>query len=194
MFEVKQSTAVWVPVRLFDSGGSAIAGVAFGAVELGILKSDGTYSSGTIVTGDWAEVTGGPATGAGLYRIQLSTTQTNTTGPLIYVVKSTTSKAFVGSIKVVAREEAETYTAVGALPDAIWDEAMAGHVAAGSAGAYMADLRDEALGKWEIFTTGPDANRLVLYKSDGVTVLKKFDLANSAGSPAFVNPFKRTPV
>lgn len=58
----------------------------------------------------------------------------------------------------------------------------------------LTDLGDEAFGKWEIKTTGPDANRLVLYRQDGVTILKKFDLFNSVGSPTYQNPFKRTPV
>jgi hypothetical protein len=169
MFEVKQSAISWVPVRLLDAGGAGIAGVAATAVELGVLKSDGTYAFATLTAPNWSEVTGGPATGAGLYRVRLSAAQTDTTGPLAYVVKSTTSERFVGSIKVVAREEAETY-------------------------ALAADAHDEAFGKWEIFTSGPDANRLVLYRADGVTVLKKFDLTNALGAPSTINPFKRTPV
>lgn len=60
--------------------------------------------------------------------------------------------------------------------------------------AGLIDLTDVALGKWEVRTTGPDANRLILYREDGVTVLKKFDLTSSIGAPTTTNPFKRTPV
>lgn len=56
------------------------------------------------------------------------------------------------------------------------------------------DMYQEHFGKWEIFTTGPDVNRLVLYRDDGVTVLKKFDLHNAAGVATTVNPYRRTPV
>jgi hypothetical protein len=56
------------------------------------------------------------------------------------------------------------------------------------------DLYQEAFGKWQIHTTGGDANRLVLYKTDGVTVLQKFDLQNAAGDPISVNPYIRIPV
>lgn len=49
-------------------------------------------------------------------------------------------------------------------------------------------------GRWKIFTTGPDANRLVLYDDDEVTVLFKFDLKDSAGAPAVTNVLERVPV
>lgn len=58
----------------------------------------------------------------------------------------------------------------------------------------LTDVKDEMFGKWEIKTSGPDVNRLILYREDGITVLKKFDLYNSSGLPSTVNPFKRQPV
>ncbi len=51
-----------------------------------------------------------------------------------------------------------------------------------------------AKGKWEIKLTGPDANRLIIYELDGTTVIKKFNLYDSAGLPTSINPFKRDPV
>lgn len=59
---------------------------------------------------------------------------------------------------------------------------------------FINDLMDVALGKWQIFNSGPDANRLVLYKQDGVTVLKKFDLRDLSGNPSITNVFQRLPV
>jgi hypothetical protein len=56
------------------------------------------------------------------------------------------------------------------------------------------DIHDESFGKWKIFTSGPDINRLVIYKADGVTVLKKFDLLSQAGFPTTTNPFSKVPV
>lgn len=49
-------------------------------------------------------------------------------------------------------------------------------------------------GKWQIHTTGSDANRLVIYDEDGTTVLVKFDLYDSSGIPTSVNPYKKVPV
>jgi hypothetical protein len=59
---------------------------------------------------------------------------------------------------------------------------------------FLTDLNDEGFGTWKIQTSGPDANRLVMFRRDGSTVLKKFDLKDSAGSPTFTNPFQRIPV
>jgi hypothetical protein len=56
------------------------------------------------------------------------------------------------------------------------------------------DLYQETFGKWRIHTSGADANRLVLYQTDGVTVLKKFDLQDTNGIPTTTNPFIKIPV
>jgi hypothetical protein len=57
----------------------------------------------------------------------------------------------------------------------------------------LTDLNDELMGKWQVHTTGGDANRLVLYRQDD-TVLKKFDLKDASGVPTFTDPFSRIPV
>ncbi len=49
-------------------------------------------------------------------------------------------------------------------------------------------------GRCKIHTTGPDANRLVVYDVDGVSVLAKFDLFDASGSPSTSSPFERVPV
>lgn len=49
-------------------------------------------------------------------------------------------------------------------------------------------------GRWKIFTTGLDANRLVIYQPDGTTVLKKYDLKDAAGNPTVLSPYERVPV
>lgn len=58
----------------------------------------------------------------------------------------------------------------------------------------ISTLLDYESGKWEIVTTGGDANRIIYYAADGVTVLKKFDLTDDNGDPTSTNPFVRTPV
>jgi hypothetical protein len=49
-------------------------------------------------------------------------------------------------------------------------------------------------GTWYIYTTGPDANRLVIFDDDGITPLIKFDLKDSVGSATTTNPFRRVKV
>jgi hypothetical protein len=58
---------------------------------------------------------------------------------------------------------------------------------------YLPDLYAEAFGKWRIFTSGPDANRLIIYAVDG-SVLKKFDLFDSGGAATSINPYSKEPV
>lgn len=43
-------------------------------------------------------------------------------------------------------------------------------------------------GTWKIFTTGPDANRLVVYDTTGTIVLAKYDLKQSDGTTAWALP------
>ena len=59
--------------------------------------------------------------------------------------------------------------------------------------ASVATLLDFAEGKFKIFTSGPDANRLVCYKING-DVLMKFDLQKADGTATYFNPFIRIPV
>jgi hypothetical protein len=54
------------------------------------------------------------------------------------------------------------------------------------------DLSDEMFGEWRVFTTGPDANKLVLYRPDS-SVLKKFNLKDQTGAATFSAPFRRIP-
>ena len=54
--------------------------------------------------------------------------------------------------------------------------------------ALTLDLHDEAFGKWVLYPTG---KTMTLYRADGITVLKTFDLTDTT---ADVNPFlSRTP-
>lgn len=64
----------------------------------------------------------------------------------------------------------------------------------GSITSAMAELTALVGGKWEIKTSGPDINHLIIYAADGTTVLKKFLLTDRNGVPTVTNPFKRTPV
>lgn len=56
----------------------------------------------------------------------------------------------------------------------------------------VANLKEWAQGSWQIQTTGPDANKLIIYGTDGVTVLHKFALTDQNGNPTSTNVFKRS--
>lgn len=58
----------------------------------------------------------------------------------------------------------------------------------------ITQMQEFEQGKWTIATTGGDANRLIIYASDGVTVLAKFNLFDSSGNPTSANPYSRVPV
>jgi hypothetical protein len=73
---------------------------------------------------------------------------------------------------------------VGSIADQVWDEARADHVATGSFGELMSNLRDEAFGKWAV---DPIGKTLTLYKADGSTILQVFDLTSTTGTvPDFI--------
>lgn len=57
----------------------------------------------------------------------------------------------------------------------------------------LIDINDATVGRWQVFTSGPDINRMVLYRVDG-SVLKKFDLLDAAGAPTTISPYRREPV
>jgi hypothetical protein len=56
------------------------------------------------------------------------------------------------------------------------------------------DIQSFLFGRWEIKTTGGDANRIIYYQPDGVTELAKFDLLDVNGAPGTINPYLRRPV
>lgn len=56
-----------------------------------------------------------------------------------------------------------------------------------------ADIYRNVTGRWKIHSSGPDANRLVVYDDDGVTPLRKYDLKDIDGNAAFRSVFERTP-
>lgn len=72
----------------------------------------------------------------------------------------------------------------GTLGKAISDIESAGGSLTLEQAAQLADLHDEALGKWVLDEVG---DTLTLYKADGVTVLKTFNLTEAAGAvPTYV--------
>lgn len=77
---------------------------------------------------------------------------------------------------------------VSGVADAVLDEAMAGHVTAGTLGYYMRMMYGLAVGRLKIDDT---TKQLILYMPDGTTELARWNLYNAAGALASVNIFDR---
>jgi hypothetical protein len=74
------------------------------------------------------------------------------------------------------------------IAEAVWDEPMTGHTAAGTAGEMLGLLQQTAAGRWRII-----ANQMIFYAVDGVTPILTFDLKDEAGNPSMANVFERVP-
>lgn len=208
MLEYKQSVAKFVPVRIFDQGGTPVGGVAFGQVTAAIQKADGTTSTLSVILADWSEVTTGAFSGSGMYLLRLSAANLDQPGLLTYAISTPSNKTHIGAIKVVANEEIDTYNRIGAPVLTSISADLAGvktdvaavqssitGLSAGQASilAVVNLLKKYEEGRWKIHISGPDANRLVLYDTDDITPLLKFDLKDSGGAATFINPFERVP-
>ena len=176
MIEYKQSVAKRVPVRIFDNAGNPVAGIAFGAVTASVQKADGSTAAVTVTISDWSETTFGAFSGTGSYELILPAGALDTTGQLIYAISTPGNRTHVGVIKVVANEEVDTYTLANTISGTV---------------ERIQVLKE---GRWKIFDSGPDANRLVLYDFDGISILQKWDLKDKTGAPSSTEVYERVPV
>ncbi len=114
MLELKKDAQVWVPVRLIDSAGAPVTGLAYSDVICSVLKADGTEASVTVNAMSWFEATTGALAGVGVYRIRLSAAAVSVAGFLTYAVQddAVPPNIFVGVADVVAYLESDTVSAV----------------------------------------------------------------------------------
>jgi hypothetical protein len=189
---MRQSVTARISVRLVNGSGVPVTGMLpanVASTSAYVKKSDGTLATISLVNGStWFEVDSTKF--PGLYDVLVPGSALSLIGQTQLSVQPAAA-AFVGTILSfeveVAPADAAFYTSArGTKLDAL--DSVATLV------SQLQDLTDERFGKWVIETTGPDANRLVLYKLDGITILKKFNLADINGDPNFINPFSRTPV
>ena len=209
MLEYKQSVSKFVPVRIFDQGGEPVGGLAFGVVQAAVQKADGSTAVVAVTISDWTEITTGAFSGSGVYALKLPASALDQPGLLTYAVSTPSNRVHVGAIKVVANEEVDTFSRIGAPVGAsisadianVDSDIVTVNSNVLALGADLTSilnvvnlLKKYEEGRWKIHITGPDANRLVLYDTDDVTPLLKFDLKDSGGSATFFNPFERVPV
>jgi hypothetical protein len=91
-----------------------MSGVTYDIISVTVVKSNTSEVNYTPASGSFLEHIAGAAVGAGLYQLHVLTTDVDTTGSMLYAVKASGSKPFVGSVKVVANEEYDTYSRIGA--------------------------------------------------------------------------------
>lgn len=168
MIEIKSGVDNLVPVRLLDSSGSPVVGIAFGSVTVSVRAADtGAVDTYTPTTGQWSEVTSGAFASTGVYNLTIPSTITLPQGSTLYAVTAPGAATYVGAVKAVAYEESDTYVRMRQLQE----------------------------GRWKIHTAGADANRLVPYASDGTTPIQKWDLKDSSGTASSgANVYERVPV
>lgn len=188
---LKKSTTGRMFVRLVDATtGNGVAGVLPADISDGAatakataVKADGTVVTITLVAStNWFEVHATKA--PGLYQVEISSSIASVVGPLSLALFPTAA-LFKGSVYLADVTQVED-----AAVETLGDGASASDVTLG----VVKDAAEATLGKWKIFTTGPDTNRLVLYRPDGTTVLKKFDLKKIDGTAGYDDPFARIPV
>ena len=143
---------MWVPVRLYQVGTlNMFGGLPWTAIQVETVRSDTTRDAYYLSSSDWVECSGSNASrGAGVYQLNLKTSDTSVTGPLIYFVKHSGSDFHCGSIKVVANEESDTYTRIG-LPTNMSLSTDVAFLSAALTGV-SASLRTETLTSRDLLT------------------------------------------
>ncbi len=169
---IRKGTSIRYPVRLTNSSGTGVTGIATSSISDGttagnvtFVRGDGTLVSIALSAGsNFFEVSAAKA--PGLYHVLVPSSATGVLGACQLCVFPSVSD-FVGAVFTA---DIETVSADAEL------------------------TRKITTNRWKIATSGAEANRLVIYDDDGTTVWKRFALKDSVGDPTFVNPFERSPV
>lgn len=101
------------------------------------------------------------------------------------------SPAAVGSKMDIVDAPSSTGKAAlaSANADQVWDEAMSGHVVAGSAAALLALAHSIAAGGQKI-----ENNQLICYAADNITEVARFNLFDANGDPSMASVYLRARV
>jgi hypothetical protein len=116
MADYKTGVQAFALVRMLDSSGVPVTGLAFGAITATLLYSDGTTASITPASGaDWVEATTGAFSGTGVYRLKITAGNMTVNGQWgIAVSAAGADTAVVAWGDIVANLESDTYTRIGA--------------------------------------------------------------------------------
>jgi hypothetical protein len=173
--EIKQSTAVRVPVRLLETTSSnGKTGVTSPVVSLNKQGAPGgspVVVNKSITSGaNWFEVDA--VNMPGVYMLDLTTTDANTLGNLIISVKDAASDYFLGTYAVVDTTTSELNASITQLD------------------ADIALVRKIATNRTKIDV---NAQQFLVYDDDGATVIKRFNLFDSTHNASTSNIYERSP-
>lgn len=160
--EIKQGSSFRVPVILTDLYGNAVTGVTYSQVTAYLQKQAGSAAQKILTTaGQFIEIDA--VNMPGVYDLLLASGDTDTVGFLKYTITYGQNPIYRGLMEIVANVEADAVS-------------------------LLIDLKDEAFGKWVLDAA---SDTLTLYRTDGTTALKTFNLTRaSPAPPAYV---QRTP-
>lgn len=127
MDRISQSVAKRVPLKAFLSSDHISPGTGL-TIAVVISKNGAAFGNPN------AGATNATSIGNGWYYVDLDTTDTGTVGPLI--VRGT--EGTIDPSEIAFSVEADTSAPSAAtIADAVWDEALAGHLSAGSTGEAL---------------------------------------------------------
>ncbi|CAB4127335.1 hypothetical protein UFOVP75_145 [uncultured Caudovirales phage] len=204
--EIKQNAALRLTVKLVNSSGVPVNSVAATSVTASIIKGDGTAVALTVNSGNWVQVTSNAFASQGVYTLTLPTSATSVLGPLITAVVISGAVTVVDTTRVIANEVADAVTGISGVQTTVNSTATQAGLDAVNTNIAQADARVQSLtdtvntlftlqnGRWKIFSSGPDINRMVIFANDNVTPIAKFDLKDVSGAATFTSVFERIPV
>lgn len=113
--QVKINAAFNGFVRLLDSGGSPVTGVAYTAVAAKLALADGSSTTVTPASaGDWTEITAGAFSGLGVYLLKIATNKASVLGQMVLALTASGAAASVVSFhEVVTNLESDTVSLIG---------------------------------------------------------------------------------
>jgi hypothetical protein len=190
MLELKQSTAVNVLI----GPATDITAVTTPLTGLTIHPADIHLSKNGAALTDKSDASNCSHDSLGYYSCPLNTTDTNTLGRLQLVVVEATAFPIYAEYMVVAANYYDTKystdtfdvnvsTVAAAALDTIWDETLAGHSTADSAGLALKNLLKIGKNKWAYAGT-----TFTIYDDNGIATLYQFTLDSATTTTS------RTPV
>lgn len=206
---LKQNVATTIPIMMFGTDGvTPLISIAVGNLSVHAMYADGT--SHLVTPTSWVEVDS--ANLPGLYMIGIGISVVAQIGPLVIFLKSSvpSSDLSINKYTVTANLLDDLSTEVSSVSTTLSgvnttvnniNTTVTGtsttvngiNTTVTGTSTHVLQLRRLAEGHWKIFNTGPDANRLVLYSADGVTVLQKWDLKDLSGAPTTSTIYERVP-
>lgn len=130
MVQVTQSVALRVPLIAYLTS-DHVSPATGKTIAVTISKNGGSFGNPSGGATNATEVS------AGLYYVDLSTTDTESLGPLVVKGAEGTIDTIFARYQVVAAGTAPTSAEIA---DAVWDEATSGHTTAGTFGKLVADI------------------------------------------------------